>query len=358
MPSDMPSLSPSSHPSSYPSESPSDAPSGVPSFAPTYSPTQETQKTKSAVEEILLANIPREMDDMTLARFEIATLEFVKQAQPPTKGYQVEVLAVTVLTQAVVFPDHYEMHIDDATNTRAKQKYEAEKSGSRRNLVEVDPNTISKSTSWDVALQVKFRVVAVVTSGRVPNGFDLADLAMYGFENNFNQYIWQLGNSNDFFAPLKEISDWPEQQAAAIEAKDGEDSKNAAFVMVLLFSLTALGLAVFASYYAIRRHLRRTGRHRSKSNRKTKSNRFSMSPKQKMESYSGPDIINYLTHSTNEDSTYHDGDVEGGGAINFVKSIDSDDQSMESVGLTPKSARSLGSGSFFEGDDTSPLKSP
>ncbi|KAL3897215.1 MAG: hypothetical protein SGARI_006972, partial [Bacillariaceae sp.] len=86
-PTEMPSFAPSTLPSSSPSASPTDKPSTLPSSAPSYSPTKETQKTKSSVNEIMLVNIPREMDDLTLARFEIATLEFIKQAQPPTKGY-------------------------------------------------------------------------------------------------------------------------------------------------------------------------------------------------------------------------------------------------------------------------------
>ena len=89
------------------------------------------------------------------------------------------------------------------------------------------------------------------------------------------------------------------------------------------FSLIALGLAVFASYYAIRRHLNKGNRRHRKSGRKSKGkSRNSFSPKQKWDD-SGEEIINYLTNSTNEDSTYHDGVVEGGGAIHLVKSIDS-----------------------------------
>jgi hypothetical protein len=295
----------------------------------------------------MLVNIPREMDDLTLARFEIATLEFIRQAQPSTKEFDLEILAVTVLKQTVVFPDHYEMHTSPRKNGQ---------NGNREDRALVGNSQLSSHASpWDVALQVKFRTVAVVTKGRVPGDFDLTDLAMYGLENNFNQYLWQLGNTNEFFAPLKEISDWPTQQESAIEDGVSENTKKAGFVFVLLFSLMALGLAVFASYYAIRRHMQRGNRRRRSGRTSKGGNGHSFSPKRNLE-YSGEEIINYLTNSTNEDSTYHDGDVEGGGAINFVKSIDSDDQSMESVGLTPKSARSIGTG-FFDGDDTSPLKS-
>ncbi|KAL3907410.1 MAG: hypothetical protein SGILL_008886, partial [Bacillariaceae sp.] len=257
------------------------------------------------------------------------------------------VVAVTVLAQTDACPDHSE-------TDPAPQKYVNEKENGRA-LIE-NGQLASNSSPWDVALQIKFRTVGVVTEGRVPNDFDLTDLAMYGLENNFDQYLWQLGNSNEFFAPLKDISDWPAQQAA-LEKGEGNNTKKAGFVFVLLFSFIALGLAVYASYYAIRRHLSKGNRRSRKSGRKSKGkSRNSFSPKQKWDD-SGEEIINYLTNSTNEDSTYHDGDVEGGGAIHFAKSVDSDDQSMESVGLTPKSTKSLGSG-FFEGDDTSPLKSP
>ncbi|KAG7355045.1 polymorphic outer membrane domain containing protein [Nitzschia inconspicua] len=344
MPSEGPSksLSPSSLPSTWPSEHPSSTPSG----APTYSPTQETQKTKSSVSEIILVNIPRRMDDLTLAEFEVATLEFIRQAQSPNKAFDLEFLAVTVLTQSVVFPDHYETKLANKTKN----------GGDQRSLVRV-PSFVS--SPWEVALELSFRVVAVVTSGRVPDDFDLEDLVMNGFEKHFNQYLWQLGNTNEFFAPLKDISDWPAQQQAAVGGEIERDSKKAAFVIAILFSLVAVGLACFASFYAIRRQLKQQGRHQHGKKGRGGSGMI-LSPKPKLLDYSGPDVINYLTNSTNEDSTYHDGDVEGGGAIHFVKSIDSDDQSLESVGLTPKAAKSpasRGSG-FFSDEEASPLKSP
>jgi hypothetical protein len=291
-----------------------------------------------------LLNIPQKMDELSLARFEIATLSFIRQALPPTRGFDVEIVAVTVLKQELVFPDHYDVTMKNKTTDN------------NRILARVND---TETSPWKFALDVSYRVVGVVTSGRVPGDFDLEDLAMYGLENHFDQYLWQLGNSDEFFAPLKEISDWPKQQEAAVMREGlNRESKTGTFVTAILFSLLALVIAILASYYAVRRKLRKQGR-RKNTRKSHGGSRLNISPKPNLLEYSGPDVINYLTNSTNEDSTYHDGDVEGGGAIHFVKSIDSDEQSMESVGLTPrrKSPASQGSG-FFSEEDTSPLKIP
>ena len=98
------------------------------------------------------------MPDEVLAEFEITTLQFIKDTQPPTTGFEIEVFSVTVLSQEIRYPD--------ATN------------GDQSNNNDNDNNRNLAIT--DIGLQVEFRTVGVVTSGRVPDDLTLRILQMKG----------------------------------------------------------------------------------------------------------------------------------------------------------------------------------
>lgn len=246
---------------------------------------------------------------MTLAEFELFTLDFLRKKVVDQGDYSLSTLAVTVLSQRKIHPDN--------STQPVFRKLESE--------------------TWSVALEVDIRTVSVVTDGRVPQNFNFTQEILLGFYNHWDQYLWQLGNSVDFFSPLVGVSDWvPQQNEAAI----GEKTKlKATFVFAVLFSFVAFGLALYASYLAIRKHLSKTGM----TPHKNKSRSILFSPRNSPTNYSGADVLNYLTQTMSEDKNspvhyYHDGDVEGGGALHFMRNvnIDIDENGMESVVLTPR----------------------
>jgi len=286
------------------------------------------------------------MDRMTLAEFELFTLDFLRKKIVLQDGYVLNTLAVTVLSQTVVYPDP----------TKAPKTNQTE----FRNL---------ESEIWSVGLEVDIRSVAVVIDGRVPSNFNFTEEVLYSFYNHWDQYLWQLGNSVDFFNPLVEVSDWtPQLNEAPVE---GKESGKASFVIAVMFSFVAFGLAIFASYIAIRKHMQKNGMTPTK---KKKTHGILFSPKSSPMSYSGAEVINYLTQTMSDEknspkNNYHDGDVEGGGALALIRNvnIDINEHGMESVVLTPRAnfqspKASVRDGLFVvdEGsdDDRSPLKSP
>eukprot|EP00535_Pseudo-nitzschia_heimii_P005878 CAMPEP_0197176152 /NCGR_PEP_ID=MMETSP1423-20130617/2172_1 /TAXON_ID=476441 /ORGANISM="Pseudo-nitzschia heimii, Strain UNC1101" /LENGTH=957 /DNA_ID=CAMNT_0042625475 /DNA_START=63 /DNA_END=2936 /DNA_ORIENTATION=+ len=342
-PSDGPSMEPSMAPSFAPSNSPTDRPSESPSDAPSITPTAITDRTKTAVASLLLEEIPTTMDRMALAEFELFTMDFLKKKLITTSEYTLNTLAVTVLSQKTVYPEQ------ESNNKTLFRKLESE--------------------NWSIGLELSVRAVSVVTEGRVPKNFNFTEEVLYSFYNHWDQYLWQLGNSVEFFSPLVEVSDWVPQE---IEAKINEKKKNkATFVIAVMFSMVAFGLALFASYIAINKHMEKTGKTPSK---KKRSRGLIFSPKNSPDSYSGADVLNYLTHTMSDENgspinNYHDGDVEGGGAHALIHNvnIDIDENGMESVVLTPranlKSPHAIDRNGLYvvnEGsdDDRSPLRSP
>jgi len=344
-PSGHPSSSPSSSPSASPSAAPSDFPSMAPSSTPSYSPTRESYKTKTAITSLLLEEIPSEMDYLTAAEFELVTLEFLKKkiTLEVEDGHKLDLLAVNVLSQTLILPDP-----DPAAaaidNTRHRHRH---RHRHRRHL---------ESETWSVALEVNIRTVSVVIDGRVPESFNFTKVVDYGFYDHWDQYLWQLGNTVEFFSPLVEVSDWkPQQTEDKVDTRSDDldkDGNNASFAIAILFSLIALGLAICASYIAIRKHMRNNqGRANvssifTKNGGRRKSGGVRVSPKNSPMNYSGPDVINYLTKTMSFDNSpvdkYHDGDAEGGGALAFIKNInvDIEENTLEAIALSPHSYHS------------------
>jgi len=286
-----------------------------------------------------------------MAEFELFTLDFLKRKIVPHDDYGLNTLAVTVLTQNTVYPDPTKAPNNNQTNFRA------------RGL---------ESEEWNVGLQIDIRTVSVVTQGRVPVGFNFTRDVLLTFYNHWDQYLYQLGNSVEFFNPLLEVSDWvPVKEEATI---NGKKKSKGSFAAAILFSFVAFALAVYASYVAIRKHLNTDGSPPSvKKKRNRKSAGTPFSPKNSPLNYSGEDVINYLTHTMSDDNGspaahYHDGDVEGGGALAFVRNVNIDihEHGMESIALTPRakdnSPTAIRNGLFVvdEGsdDDKSPMRSP
>ena len=316
-PSDYPSSSPSSSPSTSPSSSPTDRPSDEPSSSPSFSPTTQSHKTKTAITSLLLEEISSEMEYLTAAEFEIITLEFLKKKITPTmieEGYELDLLAVNVLSQNLIFP-------------------ETPNNGTRH----------LESETWSAALVVDIRTVSVVTDGRIPESFNFTEIVGYSFYNHWDQYLWQLGNAGgEFFSPLLTVTDWePQQDEETVDTND-QDRSNGSFVVAVLFSFIAFSLAVCASYIAIRKHMLKLQGGRGKVSKKRKSSGVRVSPKNSQSHFSGPEVLNYLSHTMSDDSSpvnngFHDGDVEGGGALAFVRNINVDDlHNLENVALTPR----------------------
>jgi len=283
------------------------------------------------------------MDRMTLAEFELFTLDFLRKKIVAEDDYVLNTLAVTILSQQTAY--------NNATETNPP---------SVRNL---------ESETWSVGLEVEIRTVSVVTSGRVPVNFNFTKEVLYAFYDHWDQYLYQLGNSVEFFNPLIGVSDWEPVQLE--DAVDGEKGK-ASFVVAVMFSFVAFGLAVAASYVAISKHMRKNGM--MSPSKKKKSRGILFSPKNSPMSYSGAEVINYLTQTMSDEknspnSNYHDGDVEGGGALALMRNmnIDVDEHGMESVFLSPRAkfrspTASVRNGLFVvdevSDDDQSPVKSP
>lgn len=291
------------------------------------------------------------MDRMALAEFELFTLDFLRKKIPKDESYILNTLAVTVLSQKTV------------TNPDLPLVPEADKPPSRK----------LESEDWTVGLEVEIRSVSVVTDGRVPKNFNFTEVVLYSFYNHWDQYLWQLGNNVDFFNPLVEISNW---QPIQIEDSVGGKKKKgkASFVIAVLFSFVAFGLAVFASYIAIRRHMQKQKNGGTPYKKKKVSRGLLFSPKNSPMNNSGADVLNYLTQTMSDEKdspnhNYHDGDIEGGGAMALMRNvnIDMNEDGMESVILSPRAnfqspSASIRNGLFVvdEGsdDDKSPLNSP
>ncbi|VEU38888.1 unnamed protein product [Pseudo-nitzschia multistriata] len=359
-PSDAPSMAPSGQPSlsaapsaaptistapsAKPSASPTQQPSSSPSSAPSYSPTTVVHRTKTAVTTLLLEEISAEMDELTMAEFELFTLDFLKRKIEPSDEYGLNNLAVTVLSQSLVYPDPTAAPNSNETNFR------------ERNL---------ESNIWSVGLEIDIRSVAVVTTGRVPTDFNYTREVLLTFYDHWDQYLYQLGNNIEFFNPLVAVSDWvPVVDEASI---DGKEKSKGSFAVAILFSLIAFSLAVYASYVAIRKHLNRNGG----SPRKSVGTPFSPKNSSPL-NYSGDEVVQYLTRTMSENgspaASYHDGDVEGGGALAFIQNvnIETDEHGMESIALTPFKEKSptaaIRNGLFVvneaNDDDNSPMRSP
>lgn len=190
-------------------------------------PTEEGFNTKTGVTNVALVDIEREMGDTPLSRFEITTLEFIRDTQPATPGYDVEILAVTALTQEVIYSDEAEIGKDNEGGRRLQ---------------------ISKA-----ALKVAFRTVGVVTHGKVPQNFTLADVSEYGFQHHWNEYLFRLFNADPFFEPLQSSIEFEEKIDDSSEP--GEQQNKGQYYAAILFSTFAFVVAIFASVYAIKKHL-------------------------------------------------------------------------------------------------------
>eukprot|EP00531_Pseudo-nitzschia_arenysensis_P000953 CAMPEP_0116137634 /NCGR_PEP_ID=MMETSP0329-20121206/12347_1 /TAXON_ID=697910 /ORGANISM="Pseudo-nitzschia arenysensis, Strain B593" /LENGTH=937 /DNA_ID=CAMNT_0003632551 /DNA_START=102 /DNA_END=2915 /DNA_ORIENTATION=- len=340
-PSSSPTLSMA--PSAGPTDSPSGSPSEFPSDAPSMSPTSVTDRTKTAIATLLLEDIVTEMDRLILAEFELFTLEFLRKKIPKNDSYDLNTLAATVLSQK---------------NVRNPDLPAAPKA-------EEPPSRKLETEDWIVGLEIDLRTVSVVTDGRVPKDFNFTEVVLLTFYNHWDQYLWQLGNSVEFFNPLIDVSDW---QPILIEDAVQKKGK-ASFVVAVMFSFIAFLLAVFASYVAIRKHMNKRSNGRTPSKKHlTRGSLFS--PNKSPKHY---DVMNYLTRTMTDDkgspASYHDGDVEGGGALGLVRNvnIDINEDGLESVVLTPRANfrspnASVRNGLFVvdevSDDDQSPLKSP
>mmetsp|Transcript_37818 Transcript_37818/g.43522 ORF Transcript_37818/g.43522 Transcript_37818/m.43522 type:complete len:1145 (-) Transcript_37818:170-3604(-) len=371
VPSAAPTATPSRSPSAAPSSTPSDVPSLTPSSAPSFSPTTEAHKTKTALTTLLLEEIPYEMDYFTAAEFEVVTLEFLQKKIRPElgiDGYDLDMVAVNVLHQTVILPENAEtgaLADTDAIMAVINPAIDPIPNNSTRRQRQRQ----LESETWSIALEVKIRTVGVVQEGRVLDSFNFTRMVDLAFYEHWDQYLWQLGSSLEFFAPLLQVSDWkPQQQMEARTGKnnkdndknENEDPSTLSFLMAILFSGITLCLAVAASYVAIRKHLRthpggraatvfsrnggatsvfRTGRR--------KSGGVRVSPKNDPSNYSGPDVIDYLAKTCSSESDnpksnrYHDGDVEGGGALAFVKNmsvdvnVEIDEHNLQEIALSP-----------------------
>ncbi len=307
------------------------------------SPTSVTDRTKTAIATLLLEDIVTEMDRFVLAEFELFTLEFLRKKIPKNDNYDLNTLAATVLSQKNV------------RNPDLPAAPQAEEPPSRK----------LETEDWIVGLEIDLRTVSVVTDGRVPKDFNFTEVVLYTFYNHWDQYLWQLGNSVEFFNPLIDVSDW---QPILVEDAVKQKGK-ASFVVAVMFSFIAFLLAVFASYVAIRKHMNKytIGRTPSKKHL-TRGSLFS--PNKSPKHY---DVMNYLTKTMTDDkgspASYHDGDVEGGGALGLIRNvnIDINEDGLESVVLTPRANFQSPNASVRNGlfvvdevsdDDQSPLKSP
>lgn len=221
--------------SSIPSESPtkslapSEAPSissspstSEPSSVPTSAPTEATFKTKTTVTNVFLQGLDREMNDQALARFELTTLQFIHELQGSTPDYMVDILAVTLLTQDLVFPE-------------------------------------AETTLSEQGLQVAFRTVGIVTEGVAPRDFIFNDVTDFGFENYFGEYLYRLTRADDFFEPLAPYIDsttklsLPDSTTSSnVQEKSHSNGK---FVAAIMFATLALVLATLVALFAIRKHV-------------------------------------------------------------------------------------------------------
>jgi len=285
---------------------------------------------------------------MTLAEFEVFTLDFIRRKISPEDDYDLNTLAVTLLSQTTVYNNETSAPTPPAPQNNFRKL---------------------ESETWSVGLEVDIRAVGVVTDGRVPKNFNFTEEILYVFYNHWDQYLWQLGNSFEFFNPLVDVSDWEPLQTEV--AVFGGKKNNASFVFAVMFSLLAFGLAIYASYIAVRKHM---SNNRMTPSKNRKSHGIFCSPKNSPMSYGAEVINNYYTQTMSDEknsptNNYHDGDIEGGGAHALIRNvnIDINEHGMESVVLTPRANFQSPSASIHNGlfvvdegsdDDQSPLRSP
>jgi hypothetical protein len=215
-PSPSPSVTPTAAPSATPttgepSSKPTGVPTGMPSGAPSPAPTAEGVKTKIATSLILLEALDEKMMDDEIGRFEIRTLEFIKEAFPKANitDFEINIIAGTVLTQ----------NLHDGSNGGKNRKLETH-----------------------IGLEVLFRTVGVVTNGVASEGFDFQDLVDGIFEAHFDIYLNELSAESPFFAPL----------FVGTKAEKGSSTQ---FIIALIVSAVAFLIAIGSSHYAIRKHL-------------------------------------------------------------------------------------------------------
>lgn len=155
------------------------------------------------------------MMEAEIGRFEITTLNFIKEAfsKEYITDFEVNIVAGIILTQT--------LHTgpDAATDGDRNRKLENK-----------------------VGLEVLFRTVGVVTNGVASEEFDFEALVNEAFDAYFDIYLNELSAEGAFFAPL------------FIEAETSKGS-SAQFVVALFVSAVAFLIAIGASYYAIRKHL-------------------------------------------------------------------------------------------------------
>lgn len=180
--------------------------------------TFESVHAKTATITVLLDGIVEEMADFPLAKFEIQTLEFVQATMQDTEGFKMQVLAVTVLTQTIVDSDS-----------------KVEGNGGRRILAD-----------GEKSLKVSFRVVGVIKTGVAPDDVNYSDLFGYGFQNHYTEYLQRISSVDPFFDDL--LVGRSADQLSLVK-----DKKK--FIATIACSAMAFLVAVFASYYAIKKHL-------------------------------------------------------------------------------------------------------
>jgi hypothetical protein len=173
-----------------------------------------------------LVGLKDKMEGDILGKFEVATLLFIMNTKPPTPGFEIDLVAVTVLTQTSVDLK------DDTVVIDAH--------GARRKL---------SDGGAEHAIQVAFHTVGIVSSGRM-NNMEFVDIVEDGFKNHFNQYLFALSQKDDVFSVLD-----VQGSKAAVEEPTEEKTSKGQFIATILVSSGAFVIALFASHYAIKKHL-------------------------------------------------------------------------------------------------------
>jgi hypothetical protein len=226
-----------------------------------------------------------------MSKFEIETLEFIREMQPHTQGFQFETLAVTVLTQNIVYPEKEETAVEGGVRRR---------------------------TLSEVALQISFRTVGVITHGQAPPNFILTDMTDEGFKSYFDQYLFRLAKSDPFFEPLNKVVR-SNDNIADEETKKGSKAQ---FITAIMFSTVAFILAIFASYYAIHKHLQ--------------SQKRRITDKSRMLEYPGYEGGKHGTHSFSES----EGTENQDGIKHLQLDIEKCKDDLVDVGLSPSAMAS------------------
>lgn len=241
------------------------------------------------------------MSDSHIVEFEIVTMEFIRDTVPHTEGYEIQILASTLLSQTPFVPE------EDATEGDAESDQE------ERRLTTTTPTP-------KASLEVTFQTVGVVVAGGAPVGFNFTtDIVSVGFDNHMEEYLYRLSKANDYFKPLKAHTTYREALAS---------TKGGQFIAAVLFSVIAFIVAIFASIFAIRRHLA------VKRRRRRRKKRLSYMP-------------NSRTFSSSHGSTEEE---ESNDEMPLQLEIQNDRMQFENVPITPRSIASP-----FKDEETSPL---